>query len=155
MRQLSLNWRMAALSGALLWGACSKEPAPAPAAPAAEPAQAPKPAGEAAAESEAQAEAPSKESEAKAEDDSTPPEFTLGQRRDEVMKLFKDCAERRYFEPPGPGKLYVEIYQPKDTEACKQRLGERQFMIRGGLLHQITPGLIPPEPPRSEPPEGS
>jgi len=71
------------------------------------------------------------------------------------MRLLGDCAERRFFEPPGPGKLYVEIYQPKNEPACLERLGERQFMIRGGLLHQITPGLIPPEPPPREPPEGS
>lgn len=152
--RLSRSWSLAALSGALLWGACSKdkEQAPAPAAPTAQPAQAPKPAAEPAAEPEA--EAPSQEPEA-AQDDGTPPEFTLGQSRDELMKLFKDCAERRYFEPPGPGKLYVEIFQAKDSEACKKRLGERQFMIRGGRLHQITPGLIPPEPPSSAPPEGS
>lgn len=153
--RLSRSWKLAALSGALLCGACSKGKEQAPAEPAAEPAQAPKPAAEPAAEPEAQAEAPSKEPEDAAEDDGTPPEFTIGQRREEVMKLFKKCAERRFFEPPGPGKLYVEIYQPKDTEACKQRLGERQFMIVGGRLKQITPGLIPPEPPRQEPPEGS
>lgn len=151
--RLSMSWKLAVLSGALLWGACSKEQAPAPAPPA-EPAQAPKPAAEPAAEPEAQAEAPSEEP-AAAEDDGTPPEFTIGQRREEVMTLFKDCAERRYFEPPGPGKLYVEIFQAKNSEACKKRLGERQFMIVGGRLKQITAGLIPPETPSSAPPEGS
>jgi hypothetical protein len=151
--RLSLHWRMAALSGALLCGACSKEPAPAP-APSAQPEQAPKPAAEPAAPEQAQAEAPTPESEASAED-AAPPEFKIGQRREEVMRLFGKCAERRAFEPPGPGKLYVEIYQAKDTEACVKRLGERHFLIRGGLLHQITPGLIPPEPPPREPPEGS
>jgi hypothetical protein len=156
--RLRLNWRVAALAGALLWGACSKEPAPAqePAAP--EAAQAPKPAAAPSAEpGEDTAETPSQEeSQAAAPSGgSAQPEFKLGQRREEVMRLFGDCAERRVFEPPGPGKLYVEIYQAKDDAACRQRLGERQFMIRGGLLHQITPGLIPPEPPPQEPPEGS
>ena len=154
--RLSLHWRVAALAGALLTGACSKEPAPAPApAPSAKPAQASKPAAEPSTESEeAQTEAPTQEPEAAAED-SAPPEFKVGQSREEVMRLLGNCAERRAFEPPGPGKLYVEVYQAKDTEGCRQRLGERQFMIRGGLLHQITPGLIPPEPPPREPPEGS
>jgi hypothetical protein len=155
--RLRLNWRVAALAGALLWGACSKEPAPAqaPAAPA--PAQAPKPAGQPSAQpEEATAETPTQEPQAAAPaEDSAPPEFKVGQRREEVMRLFGDCAERRSFVPPGPGKLYVEIYQAKDTPACRERLGERQFLIRGGLLHQITPGLIPPEPPPQEPPEGS
>jgi hypothetical protein len=80
-------------------------------------------------------------------EDATPPEFKLGQPRPEVMRLFGSCAERRVFEPPGPGRLYVEVYQPKETEACLKRLGERQFTIRGGELFKITPGLIPKPPP--------
>jgi hypothetical protein len=65
------------------------------------------------------------------------------------------CAERRVFVPAGPGSLYVEVYQPKEDEACRKRLGERHFTIRGGSLYEITPGLIPPEPPHQEPPEGT
>jgi len=155
--RLRMNWRVAALAGALLWGACSKEPAPTQEpAPATQPAQAPKPAAEPAAEPEAQAEAPTAEPQAAdaPPPDAAPPEFKIGQTHREVMRLFGNCAERRVFEPPGPGRLYVEIFQPKDTEACRKYLGERQFMMRGGLLYRITPGLIPPEPPPSERPEG-
>jgi hypothetical protein len=149
---------VAALAGALLWGACSKEPAPTEAPAAAQPAQASKPAAEPDAQpDEDTAEAPSQEPQAEAAPvpDGAKPEFQVGQNREEVMRLLGACAERRFFEPPGPGKLYVEIYQPKNEKACLERLGERQFMIRGGLLHKITPGLIPPEPPPREPPEGS
>lgn len=145
----SVAWRMVALGGALLWGACSKEPAPSKAAPAAQPTQAPKPAEEPAAAPEASAEAPSEQGKAAApaEDDATPQEFKIGQSRDEVMQRFGTCAERKAFIPPGPKNLYVEVYQAKNTEVCKKRLGERQFTIRGGELYKITPGLIPPPPP--------
>jgi hypothetical protein len=148
--QASVTWRMVVLGGALLWGACSKEPAPAKDAPAAQAEQAPKPAEQPAAAPEAEAEAPSKESQAAApaeDEDATPRELKVGQSRDEVMKLFGTCAERKAFIPPGPKSFYVEVFQPKNTEACKKRLGERQFTIRGGQLFQITPGLIPPPPP--------
>jgi hypothetical protein len=147
--QASVTWRMVVLGGALLWGACSKEKAPAEPAPAAQPAQAPKPAEQPAAAPEAAAETPSEESKAAApaEDDATPQEFKAGQSREEVMRLFGNCAERKAFIPPGPKNLYVEIYQPKNTEVCKKRLGERQFTIKGGQLVQLTPGLIPPPPP--------
>jgi hypothetical protein len=151
--RLSMNWRLAALAGALLWGACSKEPAPAPApASAPKPEQAPAPAEEPAATPEP--EGSPEESQAAAPEDTKPPEFTLGQSRAELMRLFGKCAERRAFAPGGPGKLYVEIYQAKNTEACLKHLGERHFTIRGGTLFRITPGLIPPEPPPKEPPEG-
>jgi hypothetical protein len=145
---------MVALGGALLWGACSKEPAPAKDTPAAQPAQAPKPAEEAAATPEAEADSPSENAQAAApaEDDATPREFKVGQSRDEVMKLFGHCAERTAFVPPGPKTLYVEVYQAKNTETCKKRLGERQFTIRGGELFKITPGWIPPPPPPTGPP---
>jgi hypothetical protein len=153
--RLRMNWKLAVLAGALLVGACSKkEPAPAPAAASASKAeQAPAPAGEPATP-ESGSEASPEEAQAAAPDDGKPPEFTLGQSRAELMQRFGNCAERRAFEPPGPGKLYVEIYQAKNTEACRKRLGERQFTIRGGTLFRITPGLIPPEPPPKEPPEG-
>ncbi|WP_224247089.1 hypothetical protein [Hyalangium gracile] len=149
-----VTWRVAALAGALLWGACSKESAPAPEPAAPQPAKveaAPEPAPAPEAEAE-----PSEEPQAAAptEDEGPPPEFKLGQTREEVMSLFGDCAERKVFVPPGPGALYVEVYQAKDIEVCRKRLGERQFTIRGGTLHQITPGLIPPDPPSKEPPEG-
>jgi hypothetical protein len=49
----------------------------------------------------------------------------------------------------------VEIYQPKDSENCRKRLGERHFIIRGGLLHEISPGLLPPDAPPAARPEGS
>ncbi|WP_224361589.1 hypothetical protein [Hyalangium versicolor] len=149
-----MNWRVAALAGALLWGACSKkEEAPAPAAPPqpakaeAAPEPAPTPEAEEAKPEEAQAEAP-------AEDNGAPPEFKVGQTRDEVMQLFGNCAVRRIFVPPAPGALYVEVYQAKDEERCIKRLGERHFTIRGGTLYEITPGLVPPDAPRHEPPEG-
>jgi hypothetical protein len=147
--QAAVTWRMVVLGGALLWGACSKEKAPAETAPAAQPEQAPKPGEQPAAAPEAAAEAPSQESKAAApaEDDATPQEFKVGQSRDEVMRLFGKCAERKAFVPPGPKNQYVEIYQPKNTEVCKKRLGERQFTIKGGKLLQFTPGLIPPPPP--------
>ncbi|MFL5346795.1 MAG: hypothetical protein ACJ8AT_18595 [Hyalangium sp.] len=148
-------WRAAALAGALLFGACSKAPAPAPApTPQAQPQAAAAPAAPAT-EQEPQAAAPSEEPAAAPEEDKgPPPEFKIGQSRDEVMQRFGNCAVRRVFEPAGPGSLYVEIYQPKDDEHCRKRLGERQFTIRGGSLYQITPGLIPPEPPRAAPTEG-
>ena len=145
----SVTWRVLALGGALLLGACSKkEKAPSEAAPADQSAQAPKPAEQPAASPEAAAGAPSKAQAATpAEDDATPREFKVGQSRDEVMRLFGNCAERKAFVPPAPKSLYVEVYQAKDTEVCKKRLGERQFTIRGGELFKITPGLIPPPPP--------
>jgi hypothetical protein len=145
-----MSWRAAALAGALLLGACSKkEEAPAP-APAATPqpvkAEAPQePAPEAEAEAAPSPEQP--QAAAPAEDSGPPPELKVGQSREEVMQLLGNCAVRRVFVPAGPGSLYVEIYQAKDTEACRKRLGERQFTIRGGELFKITPGLIPPEPP--------
>jgi hypothetical protein len=143
----SVTWRMVVLGGALLWGACSKEPAPKE-EPSAQPAKGSEPAGEPAGTPEDTAEAPSEDSQAAAPAEETaPPEFKVGQKRDEVMKLFAQCAERKAFTPPGPKTLYVEIYQPKDTEECKKRLGERRFTIRGGELIQITPGMIPPPPP--------
>jgi hypothetical protein len=151
-----MTWRAAALAGALLCGACSKDkekaPAPAPAAqPPAAKAEAP---AQPAQEPEAAPE-PSEAPQAAAEEDSgPPPEFKIGQSRDEVMQRFGTCAVRRVFVPAGPGSLYVEVYQPKDTEACRKRLGERQFTIRGGSLYTLTPGLIPPEAPR-EPQEGA
>jgi hypothetical protein len=143
-------WKAAALAGALLWGACSQEPAPTP-TPAPRPApQAAAPEVEPEAEPEAEEPAPAEEPEPTAEAAGTgaPPEFKLGQTREEVLALFGDCAVRREFVPPGPGSLYVEIYQAKDTEACRKRLGERHFSIRGGELHRITPGLLPPKRPR-------
>lgn len=141
-----VTWPLAALAGVLLGGACSKEPASAVPAPASQPAQAPAPAEEPAASPEEESEEPSQKPQAAAEE-AGPPEFTVGQKREEVVRLFGDCAERIAFEPPGPNKLYVEIYQAKNTEACKERLGQRQFTIRGGELYQITPGWVPPPPP--------
>jgi hypothetical protein len=141
---------MVVLGGALLWGACSKEPAPKE-APAAQPAKDSQPAGKPAGTPEDPAEAPSEESQAAAPAvEEAPPEFKIGQSRDEVMKLFAKCGERKAFMPPGPKTLYVEIFQPKNTEECKKRLGERRFTIRGGELVQITPGMIPPPPPPSK-----
>ncbi len=155
--QLTLSWRFAVLAGALLGGACSKSPAPAP-APVASPAKVEAPAEQAPAPAPA-AEAPESSGEAAAaapaQDDGTPPEFKLGQTREEVMERFGTCAVRRVFLPAGPGSLYVEIYQAKDDEACIKRLGERHFTIRGGTLYEMTPGLIPPEPPPHEKPEGT
>src|SRR5687767_14084634 len=115
--RLMTAWRVAALAGALLGGACSKEPAPAP-APAPKPTQAaPEPTSESEPAPEPEAEA----AEAVAAEPAapppppaptgTPPEFKLGMQRDEVMRLFSGCAERRVFMPPGPGRLYVEVYQ--------------------------------------------
>jgi hypothetical protein len=153
-------WRVAALAGALLWGACSKESAPAqapaskPAAPApkaekAAPAPAAEP--EAAPQEEAKAERPQAAEPEQPSD--APPEFKIGQPRDQVMKLFGDCAERRAFRPAvPPDSLYVEIYQPKREERCLKRLGERRFTIRGDSLYEITPGLYAPPPkPRPRP----
>jgi hypothetical protein len=157
---MSKAWTVAALAGALLWGACSKEQAPAPApVPKPAPVKVEAPAEPAPTSApEASKPEPEPEAEAPVEDNGPPPEFKVGQSRSEVMKLFGKCAERRAFEPPGPGRLYVEVYQPKLEEACKKRLGERHFMIVGGKLEKIIPGLIPPEPPRTEteppPPEG-
>ncbi|HEX8706567.1 MAG TPA: hypothetical protein VF815_47480 [Myxococcaceae bacterium] len=156
--RLMTAWRVAALAGALLWGACTKDPAPAPAPkpaqPAAEPAEAPEPA------QEAEAEAPAAEAAVEPEappaprvDNGERPEFKVGMDRDEVMKLFDGCAERRLFVPPGPNTLYVEVYQAIQDEACVKRLGERHFLIRGGLLHSIEPGRMA-EPPSTPPPEG-
>lgn len=147
---------VAALAGALLWGACSKEQAPAPApAPKAQPRKAEAPAQPAPEPEAAATPPPSEEPQAAepVEDNSPPPEFKVGQTRDEVMRLFGNCAERRAFVPPAPGRLYVEIYQAKENEHCRKRLGERHFTIRGGELYQITPGLIPPEPPPRPTPE--
>jgi hypothetical protein len=160
--RLMKSWRMAALAGALLWAACSKEQAPAPApAPkpvvAAEPeAAAPEPAEEAEPEPEAAAEEAAAEPQApKAPrvDDGVRPEFKVGQNRDDVMKLFDGCAERRVFIPPGPGSVYVEVYQAINDEACIKRLGDRHFIIKGGVLHSIDPGRMA-EPQYVPPPEG-
>lgn len=146
----SVTWRMVVIGGALLWGACSKEPAPKE-APAAQPAEDSQPAAKPAGTPEDTAEAPSGESQAAAPaEEAAPPEFKIGQKRGEVMTLFAQCAERKAFMPPGPKTLYVEIFQPKNTEECKKRLGERRFTIRGGELVQITPGMIPPPPPPSK-----
>jgi hypothetical protein len=154
--QLRSTWGVAALAGALLCGACSKEKAPAP-APATQ-AQPVKAAAEPAAPATApapQATAPAEEPAAAPEEDNgPPPEFKIGQSRDEVMKLFGKCAVRKAFRPASPGSLYVEIYQAKADEHCVKRLGERQFMIRGGSLYQINPGLIPPDPPPDAPTGG-
>ncbi len=99
-----MTWRAAALAGALLCGACSKEKAPAPApATQAQPAKAAAPA-EPATEPAPQAAAPSEQPPAAPEEDNgPPPEFKIGQERAEVMKLFGKCAVRRIFEPAGPG----------------------------------------------------
>jgi hypothetical protein len=160
--RLMTTWRVAALAGALLWGACSKEPAPTP-APAQKPVQAaqePAAEPEQAEEEVAEAEAPAEEAAAEPEapraprvDDGERPEFKVGQNRDEVMKLFDGCAERRVFIPPGPKNLYVEVYQAINDEACIKRLGDRHFLIRGGVLHSITPGRMA-EPQYVPPPEG-
>jgi hypothetical protein len=156
--QVRWSWTAAVLSAALLGAGCSKSKEQ-PAAPA--PVASPDKAEAAAAPSAetppaAEAEAPSGEAAAKAAapDDGTPPEFKVGQTRDEVMERFGNCAVRRVFLPAGPGSLYVEIYQPKNDEACLKRLGERRFTIRGGTLYEIVPGLIPPDPPPHEKPEG-
>ncbi|EAU69106.1 hypothetical protein STIAU_8640 [Stigmatella aurantiaca DW4/3-1] len=150
--------------GAVLGGACSKEPAPAPAkAPQAAPAKAPTqpaPGGQAEPDAEAEAEAsPSPEApapSATAAGAQGPEDFKEGQSRDEVMALFGDCAERKIFLPGGNGALYVEVYQPKDSEECYQRLGKRQFTIRGGELFRLTDGLIArPEASTTPPPEGT
>jgi hypothetical protein len=110
--------------------------------------------------SEPEAEAPAAEAEAApaapAEpmaDTGEPPEFKVGQQRDEVMRLFGSCAERRVFIPPGPGSLYVEVYQAREDEACIKRLGDRHFLIKGGVLDNISPGRMP-EPKYVPPPEG-
>jgi hypothetical protein len=156
--RLMTSWRVAALAGALLWGACSKEPAPAP-APAAKPsAAAPEPASdsEPADEPEAEAEAPqaaAAKPSAPMADTGEPPEFKVGQKRDEVMRLFGGCAERRIYLPPGPRSLYVEVYQAREDPACIKRLGERHFLIKGGVLDSISPGRMP-EPKYVAPPEG-
>lgn len=150
---MRMTWRVvAALAGALLWGACNKEQAPAP-APAAkpQPAMVEEP-SQPAAEPQPE-EAPTEEAQAAPVDEGPPPEFKIGQTRDELMDLFGTCAERRVFIPPRQGALYVEVFQAKDDEHCRKRLGERQFTIRGGELYQITPGLIPPEKPRGKPDE--
>ncbi|MDC0713054.1 hypothetical protein POL68_31620 [Stigmatella sp. ncwal1] len=161
MRTLT-RWKVAVLTGALLGGACSKEPASAPAeAPRAAPAGAPtSPAPQGQADSEAEAEASaSPETPApapKAGGAQGPDDFKEGQSRDEVMALFGDCAERKIFLPGGNGALYVEVYQPKDSEECYERLGKRQFTIRGGELFRVTDGLIArQEAPSSPPPEGT
>jgi hypothetical protein len=149
---------MAALAGALLWGACSKEPAPAPAPKPAQAAQEPAAEPESAEEAEPEAEAPAEQAAAEPApapprvDDGVRPEFKLGQKRDEVMRLFDGCAERRVYIPPAPGTLYVEVYQAREDEACIKRLGDRHFLIRAGVLHSISPGRMPP-PQYVQPPE--
>jgi hypothetical protein len=159
--RLMTTWRAAALTGALLLGACSKEPAPAQ-APAPKPTPAAKePAAdsEPAAEPEAEAEAQAPEAAAQptpepvAPPTGEPPQFKVGMKRDEVMRLFSGCAERKLFIPPGPGALYVEIYQAREDEACIKWLGDRHFLIRGDALHSISPGRMP-EPKYVPPPEG-
>ena len=155
------SWRMAALAGALLWAACSKEQAPAPApkpVAAAEPTPADEPAP--AEEAEAESEAPAEEAAAQPEapraprvDDGQRPEFKVGQSRDEVMQLFDGCAERRVYIPPGPKNVYVEVYQAINDEACIKRLGDRHFLIKAGFLHSIDPGRMA-EPQYIPPPEG-
>jgi hypothetical protein len=147
------SWKAAALFGALLVGACSKEPAPEQdSKPAEAPAAAEKPAAAPQAEAAESEEEPTPDTQAP-EEPGPPPEFKLGQSRSEVMALFADCAERRQFTPAGPNSLYVEIYQAKDTAPCRQRLGERHFVIRGGQLFQVNDGLLPPPAPvRQEPP---
>ncbi|SEU24920.1 hypothetical protein [Stigmatella erecta] len=142
-------WTLAALTGALLGGACTKEPAPAPAeAPqraSAEPSS-PAPGGEAAPGAEAdEAPTPSEGAEPSGEAavPAAPESFQVGQQRNEVMRLFAGCAERKIFMPGGNGALYVEVYQPKPSEECFERLGKRQFTIRGGELFRITDGLMP------------
>jgi hypothetical protein len=156
--QLMTPWRVAALAGALLWGACSKEPAPAK-APAPKPtvaAKQPAPESEAAPEAEPEqpaGAAPEAAPPAPVVDTSKPPEFKLGQKREEVMALFGTCAERRVFIPPGPGTLYVEVYQAREDPACIKYLGDRHFLIKGGFLDSISPGRMPE--PKYEPiPEG-
>lgn len=156
--RLMTSWRVAALAGALLWGACSKEPAPTP-APAAKPSAAGEPASDSEPASEPEAEAEAQAPQAAAEpsapmaDTGEPPEFKVGQKRDEVMRLFGSCAERRIYIPPGPGSLYVEVYQAREDPACIKRLGERHFLIKGGVLDSISPGRMP-EPKYVPPPEG-
>ncbi|WP_225410329.1 hypothetical protein [Stigmatella hybrida] len=141
-------WTLAALMGALLGGACSKEPAPAsaeapPGAPS--PTSSPAPGGEAAPEAEEAADPTPPEAPAptgEAPPPATPESFQVGQQRNEVMRLFAGCGERKILVPGGHGALYVEVYQPKPTEECFERLGKRQFTIRGGTLLRITDGLI-------------
>jgi hypothetical protein len=149
---------VAALTGALLVGACTKEPAPAAPAeapPRASPAEAPQaPREEAESLAGAEEATPSEEEAAPAGEAppaATPDSFQVGQQRDEVMRLFAGCAERKILLPGGNGALYVEVYQPRPDETCFERLGKRQFTIRGGELFRITDGLMP-EPPASPPP---
>jgi hypothetical protein len=159
--RLMTRWRVAALAGALLWAACSKEQAPAPApkpVAAAEPEQATEP--EQAEEAQAEPEAPAEEAAAEPAAPKAPrvdngerPEFKVGQSRDEVMRLFDGCAERRVFLPPGPNNVYVEVFQAINDEACIKRLGDRHFIIKGGTLHSVDPGRMA-EPQYIPPPEG-
>jgi hypothetical protein len=154
-------WTLAALTGALLGGACTKEP-PAPAsAPVAQGAPAPTPSpasgGEEVAEAEETEDAASPEGTeptAEAVPEATPASFQVGQARNEVMRLFAGCAERKLFVPGGNGALYVEVYQPKASEPCIERLGKRQFTIRGGELFRITDGLMPESEGAAPPQEG-
>ncbi len=158
------GWRGAALAALLLGaGACSsKEQEPAPAAPAA-PQAGSRPASAPVVDAQGQRvhEQPSRQPErplppVTALEDASPlpKDFEVGQPREVVMRLLGDCAERMHYLPPGAGTLMVEIVQPKEGE-CRKRLGERRFMLVGGVLKEITPGTLAPPPPPQPPPKGA
>jgi hypothetical protein len=161
------SWKGAALAALLLGvGACSnKEQEPAPAAPAAAAPQAGnRPASAPLVDAQGQRvhEQPSKEPErplppvTALEENKAPlpKDFALGQSREVVVGLLSECGERVHFLPGGAGGLSVEVYQPKEGK-CRERLGERRFMVVGGVLKEIVPGTQPPPPPPKPAPEGA
>ncbi len=69
-------------------------------------------------------------------------EIKLGMRRDALIKTLSYCSTRTLLIPPARGRLLTEVLQPKRTDPeCIKRFGENRFMMLGGVLKEILPGL--------------
>lgn len=79
----------------------------------------------------------------------------VGSSREELEAVAgRQCLVQLSFTPPGPkGRPKVsEVVQARNAE-CAQKLGSQRFLLVGGKVTQLLPGLAKP-PPAVEPSPG-
>jgi hypothetical protein len=76
----------------------------------------------------------------------------VGISREELLEILGRCSYRLTFVPPSKTRMFTEVFepQPKDKD-CVRHFGQQRYLIVGGVLSEILPGIdAPAEPAPSE-----